>query len=352
MSETEKLALLERLARVPLRLLPSLLLLFAACQEADTEGDRVFHPVRWDTIAIYGSPSDTVLMMPEGMRGWGDGVVVLDSRYSRVTAFDGGGHLRWVYRATGQGPGELLRPSDAYTLSNGDVVVLDRYNLKVVTIDPEGQFVRERRLSELNFSPTFLLPSDETTALAVGVGLRPSVLDIEKGTPVSSIRLPLSEPVLPGFRSITYGASDATREVWVLGMRFGPDWWVGRNEEVFGPHSYVEEVLHQYAGQQVEIAPNTFIMDPSSVDNPDTMMGPTGIAVDGDEVFMISGGSLTIPGVHRDRLDVYSIEGRYLRTHVIPVEASNLVKNGSRFFFLRPEPYPQLLVLEMREGSD
>ncbi len=327
------------------------LLLFApGCQSGDQAGGRVFHPVTWDTIAMFGSPSDTVLMRPDVMRGWGEGVVVLDGRYARVTAFDGDANPRWIYRATGEGPGELRQPSDAYTLSNGDLVVLDRFNLKVVTIDPEGQFVSERRLSELSFSPTFLLPFDGPTALAVGMGLRPSVLDLEMGTPITSIRLPLSEPVLPGFRSVTYGAADATSGVWVLGMRFGPDWWIGRNEEVLGPHSYVEEVLHQYSGRQVEIAPNTFMMDPSSVDNPDTMMGPRGIAVDGDEVFMISGGSLTIPGVHRDRLDVYSIDGRYLRTHVLPTEASHLVKNGSRFFLLRPDPYPQLLVLDIRSG--
>ncbi len=329
-------------------LLLLLTLLPGACQEPGRGGDRAFQPVHWDTIAIYGSPSDTVLMIPNGMRRWGDGVVVMETRYSRVVAFDGNGNLRWIYRNVGQGPEELLRPSDAMGLASGDLLVLDQSNFKLLSIGPNGRFVSERRLPELNFRPSHLLPIGDGLAFVTGAGLRLTLLDVASGQPLEPIPLPLSEPVSQGFRSIVYGDGDPARGVWAVAMRFGPDWWVGNDREVIGLHGYVDEVLHQYLGRQVEIAPGTFINDPSSVDRPLTLNGPSSMSIDGDEVFMITGGSFTIPDEKRDRLDVYSLSGEHLRRYRLPGEWNWVVKQGERYFFLRLDPYPQLLVMEMR----
>ena len=310
---------------------------------------RQFVDLTFDTaFVVGGTPADTTLLRPLRIRPWVDGVVVIEgAAETRVTAIDASGEVRWTYDRPGQGPGELRIPRDAATTEGGDVFVMDRANAKVIHVSPEGEFVREARLPPVNrllngfvkLAPDEFLVMDQTGA---GVIFRPwdegKVARLELDYPASMPeRASQMVAVAPG--------PEPGR--WVAGMRFGPSWWFAhevssplRHDLVHAPGYRAHAGMQSVGGGGVQAA---------RYEGDRWFYGAVSISWDGDEIWVLTGGGIAVGDRRNDVLDVYDVEGRYLRSHRFPAEGSFLfhVKTGSRLYLLQLDPVPAIVALDL-----
>jgi DNA-binding beta-propeller fold protein YncE len=69
-------------------------------------------------------------------------VFVLDSKESRISAFDGKGKFRLSFGKKGQGPGELNTPVGISISPDNEVIVEDALNQRLAFFNLEGKFIR------------------------------------------------------------------------------------------------------------------------------------------------------------------------------------------------------------------
>ena len=72
-------------------------------------------------------------------------LVIADWRNDRLQRFNYNGELLQVIGKSGNGPGELNRPSGVAVDSHGDIYVADRNNHRVVMFNPRGMYIESFR---------------------------------------------------------------------------------------------------------------------------------------------------------------------------------------------------------------
>lgn len=65
-------------------------------------------------------------------------IAVADSGNHRIQIFDHQGQLRFVFGSFGQGHGQLAYPSGVAIADNGDIIVADSFNHRVVRYREDG----------------------------------------------------------------------------------------------------------------------------------------------------------------------------------------------------------------------
>ena len=127
-------------------------LLISACQSGDTdqtvgrsgEGGRIFEAVSFDTLWSVGGPADSsfaLLWSPRSVPG--GGLYVADIGNAKLHYVNAAGELVWSYGRRGQGPGELLEVRVFDVDAQGNAVIIDNLNRRIVTVGRDGNLLSE-----------------------------------------------------------------------------------------------------------------------------------------------------------------------------------------------------------------
>lgn len=127
-------------------------LLTSACQSGDMdqavdgsgEDGRVFETVAFDTLWSVGGVADSsfaLLWSPRSVPG--GGVYVADIGNAKLHYVNAVGELVWSYGRRGQGPGELLEVRVFDVDAQGNAVIIDNLNRRIVTVAPDGNLLSE-----------------------------------------------------------------------------------------------------------------------------------------------------------------------------------------------------------------
>lgn len=126
--------------------------LIGACQSGDTdqtvgrssEGGRVFESVSFDTLWSVGGAADSsfaLLWSPRSVPG--GGLYVADIGNAKLHHVNAAGELVWSYGHRGQGPGELLEVRVFDVDAQGNAVIIDNLNRRIVTVGRDGNLLSE-----------------------------------------------------------------------------------------------------------------------------------------------------------------------------------------------------------------
>lgn len=207
-------------------------------------GSRVELQVRFDTMWTYRA-EDHVLASASRVEAFPNGdAAVLDIVGQQVHRIGPQG-VMWSWGHLGQGPREL-RNARAMTVGrNGDVVIVDSGNRKLVWLSSSGQWLRERALPPakgkwVTGTTRGIVALNSGRYVLYGDGPDPWVLYSESG----QIQSPVPSP-WDGFdgmhplqtQGVVAGAHD---ERWVFGFSLGNGFFVFSGLETLGSFSYVE----------------------------------------------------------------------------------------------------------------
>ena len=123
-----------------------------ACQGGDADqfpgrglGDeRVFETVSFDTLWSLGEQADSTfgfLWSPRSAPG--GGLYIADIGNVKLHYVNPVGELVWSYGRRGQGPGELLEVRVMDVDAQGNAIIIDNPNRRIVKVGPDGSLVSE-----------------------------------------------------------------------------------------------------------------------------------------------------------------------------------------------------------------
>ena len=123
-----------------------------ACQSGDADqfydrglGDeRVFETVSFDTLWSLGEQADSTfgfLWSPRSAPG--GGLYIADIGNAKLHYVNPVGELVWSYGRRGEGPGELLEVRVMDVDAQGNAIIIDNPNRRIVTVGPDGSLVSE-----------------------------------------------------------------------------------------------------------------------------------------------------------------------------------------------------------------
>ena len=313
-------------------------LLFSSSDDVE----RVWSSVEFDTLWMFGGPSDTLLSSPVWPRLDGaQGLFFFDVRNQAAYRLGKDGELLWSWGTRGEGPAELRNVRAIDVGADRSVVLVDSGNRRVVRLSADGRFLEE------TLAPVSVIGTVQSVAalqggrLAVAGRVGGSVLALWDGGNVVVAELPVSlgeaHPMQHQGRLVRWGETG-----WVFGFRVGNGWATFQDAALLGIYPYVEHSdfprLRQVRrGSQVR----TRVM---------TRPTETGqsLSVVGDTLFVLFGG--TARGRVLDKFDLWS--GAYLETEVLPHFAYEAVVGKDRVFTIEGGGvYPRVVALARRASS-
>ena len=209
-------------------------------------GNRVELEVRFDTLWTYRA-EDHVLASASVVEAFpnGDAAVldIVDQQVHRI----GPQGVTWSWGHPGQGPREL-RNARAMTVGrNGDLVVVDSGNRKLVWLSSSGQWLRESALPPaqgqwVSGTTRGIVALKSGRYVLYGDGSDPWVLYSESGQMEGPVPSPWA-----GFATMhplqTQGVVAGARdERWAFGFSLGNGFFVFSGPETLGSFSYVEHI--------------------------------------------------------------------------------------------------------------
>ena len=310
--------------------------LFASSDDVE----RVRSSVVFDTLWVFGGPSDTLLAQPSDLRHDGGGGVVFEDN-SSVYRVRADGDLLWSWGSPGERPGELSNVRALDVSPDGSVVLVDSGNQRVVRLSADGLLLEEVPMP----GPHIVVMS--VAALPGGrmaiSGFDPPLALWDEDDEVAA-ELPSglgeSSPVQHTGHAVRWGDGG-----WVFGFGYGNGWMRFRGAELQGVFPYVEHVefpvLRQVRrGDQVSV----------HLTGRPTDTGLT-LSVVGDTLHVLFGGG--VESLARGVLDRFDLpSGSYLASDVLPHYADEAVVGGDRVFTVdRWSMFPSIVALARREES-
>jgi len=212
-------------------------------QNASTQGmsqaSRRITASEWEVLwTVGGTMEDTLLLGPVDVVAGEEHVYVVDFIAHRVTAFDrSSGALAWIAGREGSGPGELRNPRAAALAPNGDLLVVDFGNGRLVRFSPDGAPVSTTPVS-LVLSSICALGDD--SVLGVGSPGPPLARISRDGAVQARHPLPWQDggqaSGLPPVRTAAVPFGDGC----VVADEDGRGFGVFGNGRLSGPYPYVE----------------------------------------------------------------------------------------------------------------
>ncbi len=223
----------------------------SACQSGDTDrvngrrtgDDRVFEAVSFDTLWSLGEQADSsfaLLWSPRSASG--GGMYVADIGNARLHYVNAAGELVWSYGKRGQGPGELLEVRVFDVNTQGNAVIIDNLNRRIVTIGRDGSLVSEFSLpKEVGFTSTVAALDNGNLAVAYLDG--PWALVSNDGEFLELIESPWEEFADKHFLELV-GQAIPVRGTnrWVYSFDAAGEWIVFDGGEVQGRYPHIEHV--------------------------------------------------------------------------------------------------------------
>lgn len=323
---------------------PYLLLLQAGCSTAPEPGKRAVLTERWDTLAIIGGSSveDTTFADPFVLRFWGDRIAVADWIGNHVRVFDAEGGLKWTAGSTGAGPGEFRQIADIAVAPNGNLWIVGHRNVRISEVDTLGQFVRHVPLQHLPRAPSHVVVLPDRVVFTLNSDIH-SIVEVDTGS--FAIRRAYGFP-WPDSLSFDYNlrvhpASTPRNPTWVAAFQHGPGFMIFRDGES-SHHRYVDDIPFQYK-----------INERLKASGADSLRyGALSADIVDGEIYMLFGGRPN-RAIHPEEptrlLDVYDLEGTYLRSYRTPFHSRVMTTDGERFLFYQEDPYPQVVIARPRE---
>ncbi len=333
-------------------LLAILLLVCTACSGGGEQfpeagkADRVWAAAAWDTVVQIGrGPVDTTLTLPYAVELWRDYLIVTDDVDQTVKAYDRwtGSHV-WTVGGKGEGPHEFEWIVEVTYAWNGNLLVVDAGNMRVVELSPTGEFVRVFRFQDLPMLPWSLL--DLGDSLVVTMIRHPDGMAIL--TPDGKVRRLMSYPWLEPIPMPVSVASLLARDpgsdsVWVSAFVTGPGFMVW-HRGVPVAHRYIDPLPFEPPVSRERIAAGKDRGWYTAV----------AVCVRGGEIFFLFGGRprrrSDPEGAPTEIIDVYGTDGAYRRSYRLPLDAKDLSTDGEIFYVVQYEPYPSVLGLRPRPG--
>ena len=311
---------------------------------------RVRSSVEFDTLWVFGGPSDTLLASPGRPRLDGaQGLVFFDIRNQAAYRLGADGDLLWSWGTKGEGPGELLNVRAMDVGTDGSVVLVDSGNRRVVRLSADGRLLEEAPMPRQGSSVQSVavlqggrmaVAGEMAVAGRSGTG---SVLGLWDGSNVAAAELPAGlgepHPMQHQGRLVRWGDKS-----WVFGFRVGNGWTTFREAELQGVFPYVEHLDFPRLRQ---------VRRGNTVSTKTTRRPiETGrsLSVVGDTLFVLFGGKSPGRGRLLDKFDVRS--GAYLETDVLPHYANEAVVGADRVFTTEAwDVFPRIVALARRAAA-
>ena len=324
----------------------------SACQSGDTDqvhgrgsGDnRVFEAVSFDSLWSLGEQADSsfaLLWSPRSAPG--GGLYVADIGNARLHYVNAAGELVWSYGRRGQGPGELLEVRVIGVDPQGNAVIIDNLNRRIVTVGRDGSLLSERPLPQEVGHTSAVAPLDNGN-FAVGHFTGPWALLSNDGEFVERI-----EPPWEGFADKPFlelvGQAIPVRgsDRWVYSFDAAGEWIVFDGGDVQGRYPHIEHVPF----------PEVLV---TKTENGATMVSYEGrppittadLAVKQDTLFVLYYGTTEYSGRVIDKYDVNT--GDYLGSVLFPSRATGVAfgDNGIVFAVSDSPLFPTVTALRYR----
>jgi hypothetical protein len=317
----------------------------AACAESKADPTESFAPRNvvtetWDTVFVVGGEhvQDTLFSGPHRVAIAGAAVVVGDGMVERVIGLDRAtGAVEWSFGRLGAGPREFRGISDIAVTRDGMIWVLDFGNGRITVLAPDGEFHGVKTLHHLPAPPASILPLDDR---AIGMSHGAPSPFMELGLDSLELRqsFALSWPgSVPDLANTRVSLAKGSGDTWVSAFALGPGFivWDGAKPR---PYIYREHIPFALRPSQELTA-----MGADSARN-----GAVSLEVVGEEIFMLFGGRpnrRAHPEEPTVWVDVYSLQGRYLRSYRLPFHGRAMATDGQTFYFLITDDIPKLIAL-------
>lgn len=316
----------------------SLLVAVLAC-DGDARPQRRILTEHWDTVGQIGGvdANDTTLVHPYRLVRWGSVLVTLDFSSQNLRGFSSSGELLWSFGRPGHGPGELFSLASAAVGPDSMLWILDYGNRKLITLDQHGSMRSEVTLDLPSMPDQLSATRDEiifTTQMA-----NPALL-LSSPDLATIATYPSPWPGVADSLNLTTHISSSRDGRWVIAYEYGPGFVVGEPDN-WSHYAYIDSIPFARKVNARLRTTGRYV----------AQYGAVSIDVADDEVFMLFGGRPhrydhgPLPTV---LVDVYRLDGRYLRSYRLPFHSDAMKTDGKTFFFLTEtdEGLPTILALQ------
>jgi hypothetical protein len=260
----------------------------------------------------------------------------LDFSSQNLRGFSSSGDLLWAFGRPGRGPGELGSLSSAAAGPDNTLWILDVRNQKTITLDQRGSIRSEFRHDLPSLPDQMSATRDQIIFITqrADPGLMLSSPDLKTVT-----TYPSPWPDVADSLNLTAHISSLRDGRWVIAYQYGPGFVVGSGND-WSRYTYIDSIPWARKVNPMLRTTGKYV----------AQYGAVSIDVVGDEVFMLFGGRPSrydhgpLPTV---LVDVYRLDGRYMRSYRIPFHADAMKTDGKIFYFLTEtdEGMPTILAL-------
>lgn len=300
--------------------------------------ERVRSSVEFDTLWVFGGPSDTVLAAPWMPRLDGaQGMVFFDVTNLAAYRIGADGELLWSWGRKGEGPGELGNVRALDVAADGSVVLVDSGNRRVVRLSADGRLLEEVPVPARSSFVTSVAALRGGRFVVDG-GVEGSFLALWDGDDAVAVESPTglgrAFALLQQGTVVRWGENG-----WVFGFFYGNGWATYREAQLLDVFPYVEHFDFPRARQ---------VGQGMRMTRRPTETGRS-LSVVGDTLFVLFGGE-KVAGRALDKFDLRS--GAYLETEVLPHFANAAVVGEDRVFTIEAwDVHPRIVALARRAAQ-
>jgi hypothetical protein len=304
-------------------------------------------PVQWSTLWMQGgTEADTTVIMPTALAADSELIIVAEPSIHRITALRvGDGSVAWRVSGPGGGPQEVRNPMAVAFDAEGEVVVLDQGNGRVVRMNrATGRAYRHVNLQDNGYPVGLCALTDGSFLLSTVGSTHPLAHVAENGRTLGRRSLPW--PDLNGVGTLPqqgFLAPDPAAGGCVYGLRFGRGFVRFAAGRFHSPSDYVEgfdlpESTQQAdsGGRRENLGKRIEAARAIAADSETIAVGFVGRSDDGGRL-----------------IDLYSADqGSYSRTLLAPFWFDRFTRAGDVYVFVtRRNGYPALVAARANEAQ-
>ncbi len=313
------------------------------CSPAEPSEQRRIIATEWDTLMQLGTdhPADTLFAYPIRVLLWGDGFAVADRYRLHIRMFDAEGNLKWTAGREGGGPREFKNLLDLQVAPNDNLWALDANNARISEIDAGGEFVRQIPLTHLPIQGTQFLVLDDRVVLAANSPVHTLIeVSLDDARILGTRPIRWADPIDESLNLSLALGRHPTNGSWAAAMRLGPGFNLFGGDSV-GSHAFIEHI------------PFVLKANPRLTEAGGDSARNAAMAVHGteDAYLMLFGGRPRRRAHPREPthfIDQYDLEGNYVQSFRLPMDARAFTSDGESFFVIQHDPYPSILKLRPR----
>jgi hypothetical protein len=245
--------------------------------------------------------------------------------------------VRWSYGRVGEGPGELLnvRAIDVRE-HDGAVILMDSGNQRMLTLNADGELIREVPLPVRGVVHSMSVLSDGRVALFSSREPHWQVWDgerIRSGSGVPGALYDMSFLQIQGRTTLW------KKDKWIFGLGLGNGWIAFHDTSAVGVHPFVEYTPFP----EIRTVRNGLSRASHMVNRPPS--SARSLSVRGDTLHVLFGGHSQSAGRLLDKYDLNT--GDYLETDLLPHYANRAIisANGTVFTVRSADLYPRIVAL-------